>query len=130
MIKDKKAEILAGNLVFIILNLVFLAVLIIFISQQGSGAIILEETYAKEIALMIDSSIPGTELILDMESAKEHAEENGINFKDIVKIENNIVIVKISKDSGYQYSFFNNVILDDPYPIDETKYRFKVVAYK
>jgi len=32
------------------------------------------------------------------------------NFDEVVKIEGNIVKVRLSENSGYTYSFFNNVM--------------------
>ncbi len=106
---NKRGAILIENIVFIILNLIFLTILVLFIARQGEGAVILEESYAKEIALLIDSAKPGMVMQLDMEDVIEVAEKNGIDKKDIVKIDGNIVMVKLTKDSGYSYSFFNNV---------------------
>jgi hypothetical protein len=128
--KFKKGNVLMENIVFIILNLIFLTILILFLLKQGSGAIILEQSYAKQIALLIDASKPETEIYLNMEKGKELAEKNGLNFKDIVKIYDNIITVKLSKDGGYSYSFFNDVELDNPYPVDDEIYRFKIVRYR
>lgn len=106
---NNRGEILVENVIFIILNLIFLTILILFIARQGQGVVILEESYAKEIALLIDSAQPKMVMQLDMSDAREVAEKNGIDFDKIVNIEGNIVKVKLTKDSGYSYSFFNNV---------------------
>lgn len=106
---NNRGVILVENIVFIILNLIFLTILVLFIARQGEGAVILEESYAKEIALLIDSAKPGMVMQLDMEDAREVAEKNGIDFDKIVKREKNIITVKLTKDSGYSYSFFNDV---------------------
>jgi len=126
----KRGEILVENIFFIILNLVFLTILILFLLKQGSGAIVLEQSYAKQIALLIDSSKPGTEIHLGMGKARKLADRNGIEFDEIIKINNNIVTVRLSEKGGYQYSFFNDVELDNPYPINEDTYRFKITGYK
>jgi len=52
----KKGNILTGNIIFIILNLVFLSILIIFLFSKMGSAIVLEEKYAKQIALILDSA--------------------------------------------------------------------------
>ena len=128
--KSKKGNVLMENIVFIILNLIFLTILILFLLKQGGGAIILEQAYAKQIALLIDSAKPGAEIYLNMEKGKKVAEKNSVEFKDVVKINNNIVMVKLSEEGGYEYSFFNDVELDKPYPVDDETYRFKIVGYK
>jgi len=105
----KKGSILTGNIIFILLNLLFLSILILFLIKQGEGAIVLEESYAKQIALLIDSAGPNMILKLNMEKAKKLAEENKVDLNEIVKINGNIVTVKLSKKGGYSYSFFNDV---------------------
>ena len=105
----KRGNILVENIIFIILNLVFLSILILFLVKQGSGAIVLEQSYTKQIALLIDSAKPGMILKLNMEEGKKLADKNKVNFDEIVKIEKNIVIVKLSEKGGYEYSFFNDV---------------------
>ena len=106
---NRRGTILVENIIFIILNLIFLTILILFIARQGQGVIVLEQSYAKEIALIIDSAKPGMTLRLDIKDGLELADKNGIAKKDIVKINGNVVTVKLSKDSGFSYSFFNNV---------------------
>jgi hypothetical protein len=109
---NKRGDILVGNIIFLMLNFIFLSILILFLMKQGSGAIVLEQAYAKQIALLIDSSKPVMELRLNMEDAKELAEKNKIDFSkkgNVVQINGNLVTVKLSESGGYSYSFFNDV---------------------
>ncbi len=115
----KRGTILAENIIFIILNLVFLTILIIFIAKQGSGAIVLEQSYAKQIALLVDSAKPIMIIELNMDKAQKLADKNGIAFEDVVKINENVVTVKLSERGGYSYSFFNDVYVGKPYPEGE-----------
>ena len=131
--KNKKgsSNILLENIIFLVLNLLFFSMIILFLLKQGSGAIVLEQSYAKNIALLIDSGKPAMEMKLNMEDAFNLAEENGISRDYIVKIDGNIVTVKLSSDGGYQYSFFNNVdaaTYPDIYP--EKNYIIKINGYK
>jgi len=82
--KNKKASILTENIIFIILNLIFLTVLIVFLLRQGSGTVVLEQSYAKQLALLIDSSQPGMLIELDMTKAIEVAANNGLEARDII----------------------------------------------
>jgi hypothetical protein len=129
--RDRRGEILIENIIFIILNLIFLTILVLFLLRQGEGAVILEESYAKEIALMIDSAKPVMTMRVDMQGAFEVAKKNGIDKKDVIKINGNVVTVKLTKDSSYSYSFFNNVDAN-PYPdsTSENIYVIKVNGYK
>lgn len=105
----KRANILIENVIFIILNVVFLGILILFIFKQGVGVVVLEQSYAKQIALLIDSAKPGMVITLDMIDAIEEADKEAWNHNDIVNIQGNIVTVKLSEKGGHSYSFFNDV---------------------
>ena len=111
----KRGTILIENVVFIIINVLFLSILVIFLIKQGSGAIVLEQTYAKEIAMVIDAAKAPMLIKIDMEKGMKIAEENGVPFNEVVKITGNTVAVKLSQGGGYSYSFFNNVEAI-PYP--------------
>ncbi|MFH1503545.1 MAG: hypothetical protein ABIE36_02720 [Candidatus Diapherotrites archaeon] len=107
----KKGTILIENVVFIILNLIFLSVLVLFLLRQGSGAIVLEQIYAKEIAMIGDSAKPVMMIKIDMSKGKKLVDGNGVDFSKIVKINENIVEVKLTSKGGYRYAFFNNIDL-------------------
>lgn len=106
---NKRGTILIENVVFLILNLIFLSILVLFLLKQGSGAIVLEQAYSKQITMLIDSAQPVMEIKLDMTKAKKLAENNKIDFNRAVKITGNTVVVKLSERGGYTYSFFNDV---------------------
>jgi len=130
MLKCKRGTILIENIIFIILNLIFITILVLFLFRQGNGAVVMEQSYAKSIALLIDSAKPITEIRLNMEDAIDLAEKNGINREEIVKINKNMVTVKLSEKSGYQYSFFNNLdvsVYPDVFP--EKNYIIKINGY-
>ncbi|MDO8528871.1 MAG: lytic transglycosylase domain-containing protein [Nanoarchaeota archaeon] len=107
----KKGNILVENVIFIILNLAFIGIIALFISLKTGDAGALEEVYAKQIALMIDSAKPDMIISLNMkegiDKAKKELGEDKI--EDIVKISGNIVSVSLRQGKSYSYSFFNNV---------------------
>ena len=113
ILKNKKGNILTENIIFIILNLVFLTILILFLFSKMGGAAVLEERYAKEIALLIDSAKPGMTISLKMEDAIQIAEKEKWPLDNIVTIQDNVVKVQLrEKGAGNplgSYSFFNNV---------------------
>ncbi len=106
---NKSGELLIGNVVFILLNLLFLTVLVIFLLKQGNGAGTLEQIYAKQIALVIDSAKPVMIIKMDMEKGMKIAEKNGVDFSEAVRITGNTVFVKLTEKGGYSYSFFNDI---------------------
>jgi len=124
--ENKRGTILIENIIFIVINLLFLAILVLFIARQGSGAIDLEQAYAKQIALLIDSAKPVSILELNMDEALKVSGKNGIPFDSIVQITGNEVFVKLSEKSGYGYSFFNDVDAT-AYPAQEPgRYTFTI----
>lgn len=127
---NRRGQILIENVVFIILNLIFISILILFVMLKSGSEATFEDKYSKQIALMIDSAKPGTIIILNMEDAIEKAEKNNWGKDNIVSIEGNKVIVKLREDGGHSYPFFNDVNLDKPYTINDKKYRIKIESYK
>ena len=104
----KRGTILVENIIFIVLNLVFLTIVFLFLFSKMGVAAILEERYAKEIALIIDSAKPGMNISLNMKEAIEKANDEKWKGK-IVFINGNIVTVQLREKGGYSYSFFNDI---------------------
>ena len=110
----KRGTILVENIIFISLNLVFLAIVFLFLFSKMGGAAVLEEKYAKEIALIIDSAKPGMKISLNMKDAVEKASDENYKGK-VVSIQDNIVTVQLKEKGGYSYSFFNDVDFNQLY---------------
>jgi len=110
----KRGTILVENIIFIVLNLVFLTIVFLFLFSKMGDAAILEEKYAKEIALIIDSAKPGMNISLNMKDAVEKANDEKWKGK-IVIINGNVVTVKLREKGGYSYSFFNDVDFNQLY---------------
>lgn len=75
---------------------------------KGASEAALEDKYSKQIALLIDSAEPGTDIYIDMEDAFEKAEGNKFR-EELVRISNGEVIVKLRENGEHSYPFFNNV---------------------
>ncbi len=105
----KRGNILVENIIFIILNLIFLTILVLFLFSKISDVAILEEKYAKQIALIIDSAKPKMEINLDVEEMIKEAKDNSWELNNVITIDDNLVTVKLREKGGYSYSFFNNV---------------------
>ena len=114
----KRGEILASTVLFIILNLIFLSILVIFIVRHEGGVVSLEEVYAKQFALALDAARPGMKLTFDFSKGSEaDAAWFRERYVQSVRIDGNIVRVQLSEQSGYEYSFFNDVAVGvDVYP--------------
>ncbi len=108
-ISAKKGDILIGDVIFLVLNLIFITILILFVVNKTDDPAKYEEKYAKQIALMIDSAKPGMVLVFNMKDAVEIAVKNGVRLDKIVAINGNIITVDLRGKGGYSYSFFNDV---------------------
>ena len=87
--RNKRGDLLTlETLIFTILNLVFFSVLIAFVMLAGQRAFVYEQTYAKQIALIIDNAKPEMAILVDMEKIVEIAEKNEKPLNEIVKINN------------------------------------------
>ena len=120
----QKGEILVDNIIFIILNLVFLSILVLFLLKQGTGTVLLEDAYSKQIALLIDSAKPGMILRLNMNDGLKIAESKGFDFSKSVLIDKNYVFVKLSEKGGKKYPFFNNVSVSAYPDVDQDSNEF------
>ncbi len=106
---NKKGNILTENIIFIILNLVFLSILIIFLFSKMGATAVLEEKYAKQIALILDSAEPGMIIHLNMKDAIKIAKKENRDLNNVISIQNNVVKVQLGEEGSYSYSFFNDV---------------------
>lgn len=105
----KAGKMLFSTVIFIVLNIMFFGILLVFAFSSSGGTVVYEQAYAKQIALIINEARPVMEIKLNMEEGMKLAEKNNIGFDEIVKIEDNAVIVKLREGGGYSYSFFNDV---------------------
>lgn len=83
--------------------------LLLFLWQQSGSEAILEETYSKKIALLVDSAKPVTEIRVNMQDALKASKDNNFDFDKVVSIDQNSVHVKLDDKGGHQYSHFNDV---------------------
>jgi len=108
--KNKRGDnILVENVIFLVLNVLFFVILIVFLMRQGQGLVLNEEILAKQIALLIDNAKPNTNIRIDFSKSVKIAEKKNFDLNKVVSIDGNLVRVKLSEDSGYSYSFFNDV---------------------
>lgn len=110
-LKDKRGiDVLNNTLVFLLLNVIFFAIMFGFVARAGSGATVVEQVYAKQIALIIDQAKPGTNININIEEVYELADKNKFSRQNVIKIDNekNKVYVQVDKGRGYSYNFFNS----------------------
>lgn len=112
MIKNKRGEeLVSEQIIFFCLNILFFAILLLFIVKTSSNSAVLEETYSKNIALTIDSLRNGTSVTMDITKLYDKAQSNKYTNKPLVLIDdkNYIVNVKLSENSGYGFKYFSTL---------------------
>ena len=113
--KNKRGmDVLHGAIIFVVLNIIFFAVMFFFVARAGSEATIMEQKYAKRIALLIDQAKPGTNISVKLDDVYFLADKNNIDRLSTIKIDNEKkeVIVQVDVGKGYKYQFFSdNVVL-------------------
>ena len=130
MIKNKRGELeLHGIVSFIILLLIFFSGMFYFVSWFGKRVAITEQTYAKQIALLINQAKPNTVLEIDTFKLEYLAKKHDYSdrLKDIIKIdyETGEVTIKLSKGGGYNYKFFTK-LNDGSLEFDEENHIMKI----
>ena len=110
--KAQATDILFDNIIYLFVLIIFFIAMLVFVNSQMNGATLWEDYYAKEIVKVIDSSMPGDQIAIDVHKATEIAMKNKIdNFEDIFSFDNsrNEVCVKLSKGRANCYNYFNSV---------------------
>ena len=114
---NKKGDTLVFEIViFIVLNLIFFVALFTFVWQSSKGALVYEQVYAKQIALLIDEAKSNTLIQVDLSDGARIAKSNKIDPNGIVSIDQNQKRVKVSLTGtgGYSFQYFND------YPLEVT----------
>lgn len=99
-------------IIYFILLAVIIGTTFLYVSQSGSGAQRLEDIYAKEIALLVDSSKPGSEIYLDVTEATKMAARDKLPVESLFSFEDNNVNVRLRNGFGVSYPYFSNVDLE------------------
>lgn len=110
VLKNKRGvNILSENVIFISLNIILLFIILASVYSKIGGASSIEERYAKGIALVLDSAISNTEIMINMEDAIKIAKKEKFDVNKILIISENIINVKTSdKGKGFSYAFFSD----------------------
>jgi hypothetical protein len=115
---ENNTEDLTEQIIFLLLNGLFFAMLIYFIISSSSGAFASEQFYAKQIGMLIDSARPETVLYVDVTDAYNLAKNNNVDLNSIFKIDNDKILVHLSNSRTYAFQFFNDVnveVTENPY---------------
>lgn len=103
---NKKADFVTENVVYLTLNLMLFLALIYFIVTIAEGKNIYEQVYAKQIALLIDSSKPGITFSLNIQEIMKFVKNPEKAF--IIDSSNKKVTVNLGSLKGYSFNFFTD----------------------
>lgn len=103
-------NLMTEKVVYILFILIFSGMVIGFFIRFQNDVLIYEQTYAKELALLINKAEPGIEMDIDIFDFYHKSNKNNFNG-NVVEIDNekSEVIVRLASGRGYKYSFFNDV---------------------
>ena len=110
MVMNKKGDYLVLELtIFIVLNVSFFVIMLIFIRGSTNNDLIYEQTYAKQIALFIDNAKPGMDMVVDVSELYTIASANRFTG-NVIRIDNKNrrVFVNLVPGRGYSYGYFVN----------------------
>jgi len=121
-----EGDIVMPEIIFIILNIIYFGLLIVFVVKSSTGAWIYEQAYAKQIALVLDQSKPGMTISMNFTKAIQIADKNKRKKENTFKIDSskNKVILTLSNSGGYSYNYF--VDYDITYKFDGNNLVFNI----
>ena len=109
LFKNRKGdvEVLNSTIIFLILNVLFFAGMFLFVVEKTNSHAVLEEVYAKKIALLIDNAEKGITMNIDVKELYEAAKENNYPAGQVININNeeNKVTMKVKEGTGYGHSY-------------------------
>ena len=112
---NKKAaigDIIMDNILFLIIVAIFLVFMLYIVLQYQSSAVVWEKFYTGEITKVIDFSIPGDSVCLNVHKATEIAKSNNVLSDSEIFTINNAqkeICTKLSKGQQTCLNYFNDV---------------------
>lgn len=109
-LNKKGQEALGDNLIFLFLVVFFYVIMLIFAKANVTGYAVYEQTYAKQISLLIDEAKPGMTFIVNMGDAMHFVEKNNKPLTDVVFIDSSSskVVVRLGERGGYYMPYLSN----------------------
>jgi hypothetical protein len=108
MVYSKRGAENGELILFIILNIAFFSLMILFITKNTDNALIYEQTYSKKIAFFLDSAKPGMIISIQAKDLLEVAKKKGVNLSKVIVIDSNKVYVNLDNAGGYSSRYFSS----------------------
>jgi hypothetical protein len=105
------SNLILPEIIFVLLNLFFFSAIILFIQVSSTGALVYNQAYAKNIALILDNSRPNTRIIINIDNALKIAEKNKRSTESLIKINDreNYVQVGLGNKGAYKQIYFSDL---------------------
>jgi hypothetical protein len=118
-LNKKGADLAFPIIIFLVLNIIFFTMMMLFVQRVSSNALVYEEAYSKKIGLMLNRAEPGMNLTIDVTELVEVALKNGIKLNETstlitINTEEGIVFVKAKKEGGFNFPYFSDISLITP----------------
>ena len=115
----KQGELLVGTTVFVIVVVLFAVGMLAAVWKYSHGAAFWESFYAKEIARVVNSAEQGDEVVLDVHTATEIAQKNGVKggaLRSILRFDGarREIVVSLRATGATRFSYFNDVVIVEP----------------
>ncbi len=108
---EKRAEAgLLETIVFLILNIIFFGVMMVFAYNSGSQSFIYEQAYAKQLALLVDNSKPDMVVMMNIEELIPIALKKNKDINKVFSVDEktNEIRVNLNPRGGYGYKYFSD----------------------
>ena len=108
----KGTELLQSNIIYLVLVVIFVAIVGTFVWQQQSGAAIWEDYYVKQLGLLLDRAQPGDSFTLDVHKATEVARGNQVlDLTSIFWFDNDLkeVCAKFSNQYATCFAYYTDI---------------------
>jgi hypothetical protein len=104
-------DIITGNVIYIVLFVVFFGMMLVYLVGLQDGASFWEDFYAKEISRMVNEAEPGDRVCLDVTKATDIAVKRGKSLSNAFEFDNvnNEIWISLRLSSGTGYKFFKDV---------------------
>lgn len=110
LLKNRKGLEILSTTVFLVLAIIVFVGLLYFSYDSASGAYNYERMRAKQIGMIIDGAKPGMTVFLEMNDEFDIAEENKMDFDEVVKVDNEKGSVSVSFDGhgGFVHEYISD----------------------
>jgi uncharacterized protein YigE (DUF2233 family) len=107
----KRAEAgLLETIVFLILNIAFFGVMMIFAYNSGSQSFIYEQAYAKQLALLVDNAKPDMVVMVNIDELIPITLKKNKDINKVFSVDEktNEIRVNLNQKGGYGYKYFSD----------------------